>query len=247
MMHTPTAHRWHRCSPRATVGARAAARWATLATALPLALLFSGHALAAAAASSVGTGGGGGGGGGAQLWPLPRVSHGQGRGEPLAVDPATFTWATSGACSAQARQPCSATLARAMKRYAAICFPPAARSSADAGAANELAPPGADTGAGTARLSGLEVVVRSQSEALGIGTSENYTLTIAQPVATLAADTVYGAMRGLETFAQLLVPRDGTPGHRPQVVAGVETALSGNRQRCKEESQLCLMELEKGT
>ena len=44
----------------------------------------------------------------------------------------------------------------------------------------------------------------STSEALGIGTSENHTLAIAPPRATLTADTVFGALRGLESFSQLL-------------------------------------------
>ena len=36
------------------------------------------------------------------------------------------------------------------------------------------------------------------------GTSEAYNLTIAFPRATLTAGTVYGAMRGIETFSQLV-------------------------------------------
>ena len=52
----------------------------------------------------------------------------------------------------------------------------------------------------------LLVYVRVADDSLGLGTSENYTLDIAFPFATLAADTVYGAMRGLETFGQLVQP-----------------------------------------
>lgn len=52
-------------------------------------------------------------------------------------------------------------------------------------------------------LAGLNVNVVFDSLTLGISTSEAYNLTIAFPWATLAADTVYGALRGLETFTQL--------------------------------------------
>ena len=50
----------------------------------------------------------------------------------------------------------------------------------------------------------LVVSVSSANESLGHGTSENYTLSVAFPNASIAADSIYGAMRALETFAQLI-------------------------------------------
>jgi hexosaminidase len=58
----------------------------------------------------------------------------------------------------------------------------------------------------TEQLKALVVTVASADETLSISTSENYTLSIDFPNATLDADTVYGVMRGLETFSQLLQP-----------------------------------------
>jgi hexosaminidase len=48
--------------------------------------------------------------------------------------------------------------------------------------------------------------VLSSNESLQLGTDESYTLNITSPNITLTANTTYGALRGLETFAQLLVP-----------------------------------------
>mmetsp|Transcript_13712 Transcript_13712/g.43349 ORF Transcript_13712/g.43349 Transcript_13712/m.43349 type:complete len:396 (+) Transcript_13712:162-1349(+) len=50
----------------------------------------------------------------------------------------------------------------------------------------------------------LEVILRSEAEALTYETSEAYTLEVAAPKATVTADTVFGALRGLETFSQLV-------------------------------------------
>ena len=52
----------------------------------------------------------------------------------------------------------------------------------------------------------LKVSVQSADESLDLGTSENYTLSIQFPNATLISETVFGAMRGLETFGQLVQP-----------------------------------------
>ena len=52
----------------------------------------------------------------------------------------------------------------------------------------------------------MVVTVVSADETLALNTSERYTLTVGFPTATISADTVYGAMRGLETFAQLVQP-----------------------------------------
>ena len=55
-------------------------------------------------------------------------------------------------------------------------------------------------------LRSINITLRSQDDTLGLETSENYTLTVGFPTAALLADTVYGALRGLETFAQLVQP-----------------------------------------
>ncbi|KAJ2140370.1 Glucosamine-6-phosphate isomerase (Glucosamine-6-phosphate deaminase) (GNPDA) (GlcN6P deaminase) [Coemansia sp. RSA 678] len=62
----------------------------------------------------------------------------------------------------------------------------------------------------TGTLGKLLVEVATDSEDLNMETDESYTLDIpAGGDATLKANTVYGAMRGLETFSQLLATIDG--------------------------------------
>ncbi|KAJ1724172.1 Glucosamine-6-phosphate isomerase (Glucosamine-6-phosphate deaminase) (GNPDA) (GlcN6P deaminase), partial [Coemansia biformis] len=59
-------------------------------------------------------------------------------------------------------------------------------------------------------LSTLEVKVGSSDDSLSLETDESYTLDV--PVsgkATLTARTVFGALRGLETFSQLVVSYNG--------------------------------------
>jgi hypothetical protein len=87
------------------------------------------------------------------------------------------------------------TLAGAFERYLAICFPPTSVIAPHAAPALPV-------------LSGLEVVVLSADETLSMDTSEKYTLNIPHTGgnASLTADTVYGALRGLETFSQMLQP-----------------------------------------
>lgn len=63
----------------------------------------------------------------------------------------------------------------------------------------------------------LNVIVHSESEELQLGVNESYTLLVAKSdaqsivgEATIEANTVYGALRGLETFSQLCVFDYGT-------------------------------------
>jgi len=55
-------------------------------------------------------------------------------------------------------------------------------------------------------LDTLEVSLASNSEELNEGTDESYSLRVEAGVSILKAQTVYGALRGLETFSQLVQP-----------------------------------------
>ena len=126
------------------------------------------------------------------VWPLPRTM-GAADGTTGTLDPATFAFKATGKTSS--------TLSSAFERYAKLL-------AADGTAAPARLPAAAR--AGSTALASLRVDVASDSLALGISTSEAYNLTIAFPAATLAADTVYGALRGLETFTQLVSAADRT-------------------------------------
>jgi hexosaminidase len=59
-------------------------------------------------------------------------------------------------------------------------------------------------------ITSLKIVVHSDSEELQLGVDESYTLMVSKKneqsivgAATIEANTVYGALRGLETFSQL--------------------------------------------
>lgn len=56
----------------------------------------------------------------------------------------------------------------------------------------------------SSRLSALDVTVTSRETGLSLGVSEKYALNITEAGATLVADTIFGALRGLETFTQLV-------------------------------------------
>ena len=53
----------------------------------------------------------------------------------------------------------------------------------------------------------MDVNVKSSNHTLSEDVDESYTLTIAAPRATITAESVYGALYGLESFSQL-VERD---------------------------------------
>eukprot|EP01052_Picozoa_sp_SAG31_P004882 SAG31_NODE_207_length_20316_cov_20.465400_12_plen_285_part_00 len=123
----------------------------------------------------------------AMVWPQP-LSLQQGRGE--------FTIAPSFTIETPLN---SMILDQAIHRYTAIMFPtkPDVTTSAQQNAA---------------ALSTLTVTVTDPTEELGLETCENYTLSITGPFAPkakLSACTVFGAMHGLETFAQLVRATDG--------------------------------------
>ena len=143
----------------------------------------------------------------ALLWPKPQrhtVGHAL-----LRVDADAFVFSSTtaagavldntapiGGSSARSDKHPAGTLSGAFERYRAICFPP-----------TTVVAPHPPAGL-PAVLSGLLVQVASADETLGIETSEKYSLTIPDTGgnATLVAETVYGALRGLETFSQMVQP-----------------------------------------
>ena len=117
------------------------------------------------------------------LWPQPALVSLL--GPSLSLDPTSFAFSTPSS---------SLLLARALQRYKALTFLPAAP---------QWWPP---QPAPTAALARLVVTVASDAESLTLSTSELYNLTL--PAAggngSLSADTVFGALRGLETFSQMV-------------------------------------------
>ena len=73
---------------------------------------------------------------------------------------------------------------------------------------------GGGGGGGTSAVTELVVVVQSSDATLGPETAENYTLSVTAPQATLTAPTVFGALRGLETFSQLTFGGGGAGGSK---------------------------------
>ena len=122
------------------------------------------------------------------LWPQPR-SAALGAGN-LLLDPNTFAF------SAPAPAP---ELTAAFARFSAIIFAHGAHDGAAAARAR---------GGAAAFLPGLVVAVGDASIPLDVGVDESYTLDIPAPnssqPAALAAPTVWGALQGLQTFAQLV-------------------------------------------
>lgn len=115
------------------------------------------------------------------LWPLPKAyANGTAR---VSLAPAFAFRDDSG------KQ--TATLQAAFKRYEELIFFHAVANAAAGALANPLL---------HLRVS----VVSSDESHPQLGTDESYTLNISQGEATLHAQTVYGALHGLETFSQLV-------------------------------------------
>uniref|UniRef100_A0A452XQ59 beta-N-acetylhexosaminidase n=1 Tax=Aegilops tauschii subsp. strangulata TaxID=200361 RepID=A0A452XQ59_AEGTS len=124
------------------------------------------------------------------IWPLPKnFTSGT---QTLAVDPDL-------ALDPQGAGGGAAAVAEAFERYRHLIFSPWAHAARPASAGYDVAR--------------LTVVVASADETLELGVDESYTIYIAAAGgansivggATIEANTIYGAIRGLETFSQLCV------------------------------------------
>ena len=87
-------------------------------------------------------------------------------------------------------------VSRAFKRYQALLFPAGVRPAEVNVAVGDF-------------ISNLYVNVLTDNENLTLTTDESYTLSITSDNATVTANTVFGALHGIETFSQLLVPSPG--------------------------------------
>ncbi|KAJ2617710.1 Glucosamine-6-phosphate isomerase (Glucosamine-6-phosphate deaminase) (GNPDA) (GlcN6P deaminase) [Coemansia sp. RSA 1365] len=125
----------------------------------------------------------------AWVWPLPRVFESGSNTTAVPHPTIVSSYGTS------------TLLSDAIKRYSDLI-------------SEEAFTPPADYKRGkfatSGELSTLQVKVESSDETLSLETDESYTLDV--PIngqATLSANTVYGAIRGLESFSQLLMSYEG--------------------------------------
>eukprot|EP00731_Ephydatia_muelleri_P037806 Em0567g4a len=117
------------------------------------------------------------------LWPLPRsMSFGT---TVYSLQPANFYFTSSGPGGS------SNIVKGAFVRYLNLIFKTPSPFYPNGGPASQVLP-------------SLDVYVNSNSEVLSQETNETYTLSITGGVGKLTAFTVYGALRGLETFSQLV-------------------------------------------
>ena len=82
----------------------------------------------------------------------------------------------------------------------------------------------ASAAVGGGACAGLDVTVDNATQGLALGADESYTLSVRTGRSTLRAATAFGAMRGLETFSQLLLRDDGASGLFSADVTDVEDA-----------------------
>ncbi|XP_019855835.1 PREDICTED: beta-hexosaminidase subunit alpha-like isoform X4 [Amphimedon queenslandica] len=119
------------------------------------------------------------------LWPQP--SQPKFGTEVYEVDSGNFVFNTTSA---------STLLKSAMDRYYVIIFQSPAPFFPSGGATQPKGP-----------LTTLYITVHSTDESLNLNTDESYYLNVGGNGASITATTVFGAMRGLETFSQLIYHR----------------------------------------
>lgn len=113
------------------------------------------------------------------MWPLPR-SYSAGSQSLTISSSFSFTSNIS-----------SPIIDAAVQRYTPIIFPESTHSSTRKIQVNSL--------------TGLQFLIGSSSEDLNLETDESYQLIVdGTSMSYIRANTVYGAMRGLETFSQLV-------------------------------------------
>ena len=118
------------------------------------------------------------------LWPFPQEVQCNATGpvRPVA-DPAHFSFSATGVTSD--------ILTGALKRYAKLTF---LKSSARVNRFRSVG----------STVQELRVDVRTDNQSLALGMDESYSLTLHGSYVELVANTVFGAVRGLETFSQLV-------------------------------------------
>jgi len=138
--------------------------------------------------------------------PNPNVQTFSGRA--LELDARRFRFASIGAASD--------VLAAAFERYDDVIFRTPAYAPvsgvAAADAASLASSPPLTRHAST--ITSLRVYVAQPDQSLNVHTDESYAMSLAAPTATVQATTVFGALRALETFAQLVdrVDKPMVPG-----------------------------------
>jgi hexosaminidase len=116
------------------------------------------------------------------IWPKPQQhTHGE---QTYSLSPSTFKFTSTGEGSD--------VLTGAMDRYHGLTFPDKIHSNAIRFRRDLSA------------LTSLEIAVKEKYAPMTFESDESYTLTVSSPTSSLAANTVWGALRGLETFSQLV-------------------------------------------
>ena len=135
------------------------------------------------------------------VWPQPQKQTLLERRGYLAPSLSDFSFVADGAAAADSK-----ALAAAFTRYAGVVFQHAPTATIQWAGRCDAAPcpPPPPPPDRSLVCKALNVRVASAAESLALNTSEKYELTVGFPNSTLTADTVYGAMRGLETFSQLV-------------------------------------------